>query len=170
MSKRIDRQYFEWLISQIEIPTRNPNTYLDLFGRMFDAEFIWFVPHDDNRLQDGLDLRNEFLNGKRHIFERGASILEVLIALSRRVAFNAGGHPPIWAWQLIENLRLQKASDPLIGAKATRVEETLYALIWRTYERNGQGGFFPLNFALEDQTKREIWNQMHAYVNEIQEP
>jgi hypothetical protein len=170
MSRQIDRKYFQWLISQIEIPRRNSNTYFDLFDRMFESEFVWTVPHDDNRVQDGLDLRNEFLNGTHHIFERGASILEVLIALSRRIAFTAGGYAPIWAWQLIENLRLNKASDPLVGAKAIRVEETLYALIWRTYDRDGQGGFFPLNNTVDDQTKVEIWYQMHAYVNEIQEP
>jgi hypothetical protein len=170
MSKRINHEYFEWLTSQIEIPRRNTNTYHDLFVRMFETEFVWTVPHDGNRVQDGLDLRYEFLNGAHHVFEQGASILEVLIALSRRVAFTAGGLAPIWAWQLIENLRLQKASDPLTGAKAERVEEALYALVWRTYDFDGQGGFFPLNQPIENQTKKEIWYQMQAYVNEIQKP
>lgn len=163
---QIDYDYFEWLTSQVAIPSNQ--TYKDLFDRMHNTEFIWTVPNDDNRLQDGLDLRIEFLNGRRRKLDlNGATFLEVLIALSRRVAFIAGGEPHVWAWKLIKNLRLNKASDPLIGEKAERVEETLYSVVWRTYQRNGLGGFFPLKNSLEDQTKIEIWYQMNAYVNEI---
>ena len=35
------------------------------------------------------------------------------------------------------------------------------------YERDGQGGFFPLKYPTEDQTKKEIWDQMNLYVNEM---
>jgi hypothetical protein len=47
------------------------------------------------------------------------------------------------------------------------VEEILYALIWRTYDPDGVGGFFPLAWPKEDQTKIEIWYQMNAYAKEI---
>lgn len=168
--QQIEYDYFTWLTSQIEIPANNPHTYNDLFARMHETEFVWSgIPHDDDRIQDGLVLRNQFLNGRRHKFTYGASVLEVLIALSIRVAFTAGGHPPFWAWQLIENLRLDRRYDPFTAGRADRVDETLEALIWRTYRRNGQGGFFPLNNANEDQTKIDIWNQMNMYVNEIQQ-
>jgi hypothetical protein len=168
MTNRIEDYYFEWLTSQIHIG--NSNTYNDLFQRMHELEFVWFVPNDDNRVQDGLDLRAEFLRGRHNNrFEWGVSVLEILIALSRRTAFTAGGTPEMWAWHLIENLGLKKASDPLTRSKAARVDDTLQALIWRTYERDGQGGFFPLRDSHEDQTKVEIWYQMNAYVNEIVE-
>lgn len=167
---QIDRKYFRWLVSQIDIPVGNPNTYNNLFSKMHNYEFFWTVPNDDNRVQDGQDLREEFMDqGNQGTFERGVSILEVLIALSRRVAFIAGGDPRLWAWQLIENLRLHKASDPLTGAKDNRADDILYSLIWRTYARDGLGGFFPLNYAKEDQRKVEVWYQMNAYVNEIVE-
>lgn len=169
-TKTIETRYLNWLIEQIEIPVRNPNTYFDLFNKMYEFEFYWSVPNDDNRAHDALELRREFLDGRRHNFVHGASILEVLIALSRRVAFIAGGDPRIWAWQLIENLRLHKASDPLVGEKARRVNDTLEALVWRTYRSDGRGGFFPLVAPLEDQTKIEIWAQMNAYVNEMIQP
>jgi hypothetical protein len=161
--------YYLWLIAQIGVPEKNRNTYNDLFMRLHETEFVWIVPHDDNRLQDGVELRNEFLNG-RHIpdlEERPISILEVLIALSRRVSWTTDRSPEFWAWQLLDNLRLTKSSDPLVGRKAERVEEILETLIWRTYEQDGNGGFFPLQFPQDDQTKREIWDQMNAYVNEM---
>lgn len=159
--------YFLWLIAQIGIPQRNRNTYNDLFMRLYETEFVWIVPHDDNRLQDGLELRREFNGRKRGINEMPCSLLEVLIGLSRRVAWTTDRSAEYWAWQLLDNLRLTKSSDPLTGRKAERVEETLEALIWRTYDRDGNGGFFPLNYPRDDQTKREIWDQMNAYVNEM---
>lgn len=167
MTNRTD--YFLWLIAQIGVPERNRNTYNDLFMRLYETEFVWIVPHDDNRLQDGVELRHEFLNGKRRseIYEMPVSLLEVIIALSRRVAWTTSDPPEYWAWRLLDNLRLTKSSDPLIGRKAERVEEILEALIWRTYEYDGNGGFFPLSYPRDDQTKREIWDQMNAYVNEM---
>ena len=169
MTQQIEYDYFQWLISQIELPADNPHTYNNLFVRMHETEFIWSIPHDDDRVQDGLNLRVQFLDGRRHEFISGVSVLEVLIALSIRVAFTAGGHAPIWAWQLIENLRLDRRPDPFTKGRADRVDETLETLIWRTYQRDGKGGFFPLNEATEDQTKIDIWQQMNAYVNEIQQ-
>lgn len=169
MTPRADRDYFEWLTDQIEIHKNNPHTYRDVLERLHNTEFVWIVPNDDNRVQDGIDLRTEFHGEFRRKFQKGTSVLEVLIALSRRIAFTAGGDPRLWAWQLFENLGLHKASDPLTGQKSHRVEHILEALIWRTYGRDGQGGFFPLQRFLDDQTKVEIWQQMNAYVAEIQE-
>jgi len=165
--KKIDYDYYNWLTSQIFTPRER--TFEELFSRMHNLEFVWFIPNDDNRLQDGLDLRAEFLNGRRpNLTLQGATVLEVLVALSRRVAFTAGGDAEMWAWRLLKNLRLNKASDPITAAKETRIEETLYALIWRTYEPSGQGGFFPLRFPNQDQTKLEIWFQMNAYIIEME--
>lgn len=171
MTKQIDYEYYEWLISQIHIP--NNKTYLYLFERMHNLEFFWTVPNDDNRVHDGLDLRGEFLNGSRRklsIDGDGVSILEVLVSLSRRAAFTAGGDAPRWAWKLLKNLHLTKMFDPLSDDNVERIEEILDAVVWRTYRRDGQGGFFPLKNAVEDQTKIEIWYQLNAYVMEMNKP
>jgi hypothetical protein len=163
---KLDYDYFDWLVAQIHTPANN-RTYNELFSRMHNTEFVWTVPNDDNRLRDGLALRSEFLNGSRRRLDVvGVSILEVLIALSRRVAFTAGGDAEHWAWRLIKNLRLNKAYDPLTDEKALKVDDTLYALIWRTYASNGRGGLFPLKRPNYDQTKQEIWDQMNAYIIE----
>lgn len=171
MTKQIDYEYYEWLISQIHIP--NNKTYLYLFERMHNLEFFWTVPNDDNRVHDGLDLRGEFLNGTRRklsIDGDGVSILEVLVSLSRRVAFTAGGDAPQWAWKLLKNLHLTKMFDPLSDDNIERIDEILDAVVWRTYRRDGQGGFFPLKNAVDDQTKIEIWYQLNAYVMEMNKP
>jgi hypothetical protein len=89
-----------------------------------------------------------------------------LVALSRRLEFIAGGEQDVWAGQLLKNLGLDKMYDPVSARKINQIEDILEALIWRTYERDGKGGFFPLKHTEEDQTKVEIWYQMNAYVNE----
>jgi hypothetical protein len=163
----LESDYFLWLVSQIHCP--RDRTYIELFERMHALDFVWTIPNDDNRVQDGLDLRTEFL-GDSHEKMGGSeliSILELLIALSRRIAFVAGGESHNWAWKLVKNLHLGKMSDPLTDDKLNRVEEILERLIWRNYAPNGEGGFFPLDHPREDQTKVELWYQMNAYVNEM---
>ena len=97
MTTRLNEAYFNWLVSQIEIP--NGKSYTYLFERMHSLEFVWTVPHDDNRIQDALDLRVEFKyeSNLRGEIKTPVSILEVLIALSRRVAFIGGGWEYAWA-------------------------------------------------------------------------
>lgn len=164
---QIDVDYYDWLVSQIEIP--NGKDYGDLFTRMHNLEFVWTVPNDDNRVQDGLDLRYAFAGDKKHeINLPGATFLEVLVALSKRVAFTAGGKSEKWAWRLLKNLHLTKMSTPLTEEKSIKINDILDSVIWRTYETNGRGGFFPLNYPEEDQTKIEIWYQMNKYVIEME--
>jgi len=178
MTQQVEKQYFDWLISQINV--QGTRSFYDLFGVLFNFEFVWTVPHDHNRLQDGLDLRTEFLNEHSHIprrevrkffstTEKGATVLEVLVALSRRLAFTAGGRPGDWAWTLLTNLRLNKMTDPFTEQKARKVQNIIETLIWRQYREDGLGGFFPLNWPEEDQRNVEIWYQMQKYVNEIQQ-
>lgn len=166
--KTLDFQYYEWLTSQIDIP--NGKTYDDLFERMHNVEFHWTVPNDDNRIQDGLDLRTEFADGMQdELSLGGATFLEVLVALSRRVAFTAGGnkHPNQWAWTLLKNIGLRKATDPLTPEKAQYVDDVLHTVIWRSYSSDGRGGFFPLQNPEHNQTEFEIWDQMNMYVTEM---
>lgn len=168
-----DIDYYEWLISQIQIGS--PKKFRGLFELMHNTEFTWFVPNDDNRVADGLQLRNDFFRSVHNRkYEPGdldiewVSVLEVIVALSRRVAFTAGGEAPEWAWRLIKNLKLHRASDPLSNGKFKRAQTILWNLVWRDYEPNGTGGFFPLQRTIKDQTKVEIWYQMQEYVMEIE--
>ena len=132
---------------------------------MHTKEFIWLVPGDDNRVADGYALRGEFLGGRHHAFPFGVSALEVLVALSRRVAFQLDEEPEWWAWKLVENLGLDRFEGLEFTAGVTkRIDDILTRLIERQYKPNGEGGFFPMDNPKEDQTKLEIWHQMSAYV------
>lgn len=147
-------------------------TYWDLLRIMYDKEFIELVPNDDNRIKDGLALRVEFCHDKRirpnSLDNLGpGTFLEVLIGLSRRLAFAAGGDAPGWAWQLVVNLELHKMHDPLSRRKAHQANDILDAVVERTYQPDGYGGFFPLAWPDEDQLQVELWYQMAAYIDEM---
>lgn len=173
MSEPLDELYFKWLYRQVDdVSESNPSyTYWRLLKLMYTKEFVWFVPNDDNRLQDGKDLRYEFIDDERlQQVDSGwvnlpCSVLELLVALSRKLSFEAEGPPAYWFWQMIENLGLYGYNDRTVYPTAV-VEGILDRLMFRTYEHNGRGGLFPLRCADEDQRKVELWYQMSAYVLE----
>jgi hypothetical protein len=140
---------------------------MGMLERLHSRDFVWIIPNDDNRVQDGKDLRLDFAGPARRMLKEGVSILEVLVGLSRRLEFVADGDARVWAWTLIENLELHKIKDPLTPEKVDRIDDILDTLMWRTYLHDGTGGFFPLAWPKEDQTQVEIWYQMNAYVNEM---
>lgn len=174
---RLPEAYLEWLEPQLRDSGEGSNkSYSDLLIIMWQTEYVMnssnTVDNDHNRLADGMDLRAEFTNvvnvGRTDMLELGpVSFLEVLIGLSKRLEFSAGGSAPGWAWHLLDNLELRRMSDPLSDAKKRRVRDILDACIWRNYQPDGTGGFFPLAFPDEDQTRIEIWYQLHAFLEEL---
>jgi hypothetical protein len=160
----LGEEYFDWLTLQIK-PSRTTKTFTGVFIWLYIREFIWLVPNDDNRIGDAIDLRKEFWE-KKALPQTGVSILEVVVALSRRAEWVGGGEAADWAWIFIRNLGLNKYPDPLSLFKENKIEEILETFVWRTYAPNGEGGMFPLKSTNYDQTKVELWYQMHAYINE----
>lgn len=170
----LDELYFEWLYGQVaSLKAKNPRrTYWNLCRIIFRKEFVWFVPNDDNRIADGLDLRNEFLEERKirrpdpHWMNLGCSMLEMMVALSRRMAFEADGDPPEWFWEMIDNLGLYDDFNDREDISTEYVEEVLDRVIWRQYEYNGTGGLFPLKNPRRNQKNIEIWYQFSAYLAE----
>lgn len=139
---------------------------------MHETEFVWFIPNDDNRAEDGRALREEFLDERRmsaveHAdwFELGCSFLEMLVGLSHRMAFEAQNDPHIWFWHFVETLGLTKYTDAS-AYDAEKVREILETVIWRTYEPDGVGGLFPLRQTHDDQREVELWYQLSAWLSE----
>lgn len=175
MEKPLDELYFQWLYSQVGDPRiNNPNrTYWKLLLQLYKKEFIWLVPNDDNRIEDGKELRFEFVDaaGLQDVdldwVRLGCSMLELLIGLSRRLAFEAEGEPRDWFWHLIENLGFIQLPDARWKDYFENgVDAQLDQVIYRTYEPDGHGGLFPLNHTQNDQRKVELWYQLSEYVLE----
>lgn len=181
MSVTLDEEYLTWLHSQVSpISVKNPAyTYWHFLLQLYKKEFMWFVPYDENRIADARELREEFLDTvpvQLHDDswqKLGVSVLEVLVALARRIAFLIGDRNlRDWFWTMLENANFPPISDkdyyedPEV---VNDVDHILDTLIWRNYEYNGDGGLFPLINPPEDQRKTELWRQMNNYINEYLE-
>lgn len=172
----LDSLYFEWLYGQVADPEiREPSlTYWELLRQLFTTEFKWRVHNDENRLQDGKALRLEFvrksaLDGVNPQWMNiGCSVLELLVGLSRHLAFLADGEPPFWFWQITENLGIRRYTDHVYDDDVRLdVAAILDHFIERRYQYNGAGGLFPLKHPHADQRGVELWYQMSAYILEI---
>ena len=169
MNGTLDELYLNWLYEQIAPAGRS--TFWDLARCLYRKEFIWFVPNDDNRCGDGIDLRYEFIEalGLEDVdpdwMELGCSMLELILGLARRLSFQAEGEPRAWFWHLLDNLGLRSLTDRS-RFNPSSVDEVLDKVITRTYEPDGLGGLFPLQNPRLDQRHVELWYQLSAYLAE----
>lgn len=177
MSEPLDETYLTWLYTKVGLDKElGPRfTRWSLLRQLHKTEFVWFVPNDDNRVEDGRDLRYEFLDEfsitwvDEFWMRLGCSVLEMLVALSRRLSFEAEGEPSDWFWKMIDNLGLAGLTDHRYHLPhiPKQVEDVVNQLIFRTYEFDGSGGgLFPLKFPDKDQRQVEIWYQLSAYLLE----
>lgn len=168
MPKRIqslEELYFQWLARPIldswEVQGLDEVNLKTIHRMKFDA----IVTNDLNRALDGVALREEFL------YEHGVksspweiqgwlmfpcTMLEMLIALADRAAFQTDKSPEFWFGIFMKNLRINESS----------LYHALQRLNERQYDYDGTGGLFPLRNPLEDQRGVELWYQMSAYIME----
>jgi hypothetical protein len=89
-ANRIRQDYFQWLCEIVRVNNNN-TSYWILLRELHSREFIWTVANDDNRAKDGCDLRDEYIHYKRYedcrCLDGPCSVLEMLIALARRIDF-----------------------------------------------------------------------------------
>lgn len=175
MSAYLDQLYFDWLCNQVySVKTSSPSrSYRNLFHILYTTEFVWLVPNDDNRIEDGKDLRREFLedenirvDGWDHEWiNLGCSMLELLLGLSRRLSFETDESENFWLFELLENIDLKQYNDRT-PISLDDIIEILDRVIFRTYLPNGHGGLFPLKHPQCDQRDLELWYQLSAYILE----
>lgn len=166
----LDDQYLEWLYDQVLVraQVKNGATYWKLLRQMYQTEFRWFIPNDGNRAEDGKDLRTEWADSadrdaNQAWFDMNCSFLEMLIALARRMTFEADFDPHYWFWTLLQNLGFESYHDGS-GYSRNFVVKRMRVVMDRRYDAMGNGGLFPLRHPIEDQREVELWYQMSAYL------
>lgn len=175
MNEPLDEVYFRYLYHSVA-PDRTrvrSRTHWSLLRKLYTTPFEWFVSNDDNRVADGLAIRDQWARHHplterdREWLDQPCSFLEMLIALSDRAAFEDGGARSAWFWHLMTNLDLSHINDAEYDSLLeAEIGETLDRVIRRTYRPNGHGGLFPLRHAEEDQRQIELWYQLNAYLME----
>lgn len=171
-------QYFNWMYHLV-INRYSKLSYRKLFVRLHSTEFIYSIPMDDNRAEDGVELRYRFGREQQYsdttiasLLDTGpCSILEMMIALSIRCEEHIMDDPDIgnrtgqWFWHMIINLGLDSMDDTKFDREY--VDFVLKRLIERRYERDGKGGLFIVSNSRRDMRSVDIWYQMCWYLDEI---
>lgn len=158
----LDDIYFGWLCSLAGVPEEDENHLRVLYSIPFETH----VPNDENRAEDGMALREEFVlryginmgYREREWMRFECSIFEMMVALSERAAFQSDLTVGDWLGIITENLGIRSGQVPPRAA-ARKLNR-------RTYAADGTGGMFPLMHPNQDQREVEIWYQMSAYLIE----
>ena len=166
-----ERSYYNYLVRLVRTP--ESKRYTLLLEHLWRKEYYSILPNDQNRVKDGLFLRREVNEGQDF---GPCRVLEMLIALSRRMEFQLYGtdydktYKDLF-WELVNNLDLIKF-DNIEAAKDAmylEIDHILTNWIERRYSPDGYGGIFPLNKWKKNddkQTEVEIWYQMMLYLSE----
>ena len=178
-------EYFSWLYDQIKL--KRPG-YRNLCRVLHNKKFRWSVPNDDNRCEDGLDLRDIFFEEK-HLDEsmvevaywlrEPCTVFEVMVSLAKRIndlmfdLKRQEDKTSKWFHEMLSNLGLNIYEDghnlgqefePVSEAK---IDEILEVLMDRTYDVYGRGSLFPLKRRHpKDMARVEIWYQLMTYLEE----
>lgn len=163
--------YFKWLCTKIPCES---DREIEECWHLFVKVFYCFIDNDLNRLQDGLVLRDNFLEETGVKADVGGTdspmactMLEMLIALARRLTFMnedsriEDNTVRRWFFEMLDNLgkeRARRAWDDY------RWDDALEKVLTRTYKSDGTGGLFPRLPPVEDQRQVEIWKQANGYL------
>jgi hypothetical protein len=168
----LENLYFDWLYAKLARipPVRRTlsTTYDTLLKTLHNVEFHWIVVGDDNRAEDGRDLRVQFLITANipdypEWRTQPCSVLEMLVAFCEKAHRQTDEPVHQWFWEIMENLNLAEANDAS-DFTPEDIQEVLEDLIFRNYRENGDGGLFPLNEPTRDQRDIEIWDQFCDYL------
>ena len=173
---RINDEYFEWLCELVDSRRFSKHTsYRKLLMHLHNIEFTWFIPHDDNRADDGIQLRRKYALAKEDVrltryLTGPCSVLEMMVALAIRcegVMDDAlmGNRTGQWFWGMIHNLGLTPMTDSKFNRDA--VDAIIARFLNREYEPDGRGGLFTVRHCTHDMRTVEIWCQLSWYLGSI---
>lgn len=172
--------YFEWICQLIcdEYPFKRAS-YARLLQFLYDAAFTYTLPMDENRAEDGIDLRYRF--GYENFYKRDevlkyldnrpCSILEMMAALAIRCEEHIMDDPDIgnrtgkWFWEMLVSLGLEDMDDLRFDESRTR--NIISRFLRRKYRQDGKGGLFTVGNCSYDMRAVEIWYQMCWYLDNI---
>lgn len=176
----ITNEYFEWLVKKIYFKSSPKSaSFRKLLQYLHTVEFRWCIDHDENRAEDGINMRWRFAVNKGceedpdeilDILGGPCSMLEMMVALAIRCEDimddpSVGDRTPQWFWSMVTNLGLGSMHDDNFDKEKAR--DILDRFMAREYEPTGRGGLFRLRSCHTDLRKVEIWYQMCWYLDSI---
>lgn len=169
-------EYFTWLLDKIDDGDGNILIYqkaLDILGH---TPFEVRIRGDENRLCDGLKLRERFCKEfyiNYELLDRNmdiCSILEVMVALADRIEYqdmhdpDLGDRTSVWFWQMFYCLGLDFYTDNRFDEEA--VNAIMKKFNERRYDRQGHGSLFCIQSPRIDMRREELWYQAQHWLIE----
>lgn len=175
----LNGRYFQWMYQLMCNGRYGRTSYRKLFMKLYHTPFTYFIPLDDNRAADGIDLRYRFGREKgysdaliaSYLDDKPCSVLEMMVALAIRCEEHImeddeiGDRTGQWFWNMIVSLGLGQMDDTRYDMKY--VSDVLNRFLERDYARNGKGGLFTIEYCPHDMRSIDIWYQLCLYLNEI---
>lgn len=170
--RRNENLYFNWIYGKVS--DMRYDKYSKLMSKLFSAEFFYILDEDENRYEDGVNLRRRFeieTGESAEDLDFPCSILEMMVALSMKLEEqfmydNAKGcRIGQWFWEMITNLGLENMTNDQYNDR--RVSVILERFLNRKYNKNGKGGLFVIRTKNVDVREYEIWYQACWYLDEV---
>lgn len=180
MHRDIENEYFNWLCHIVCGDDRfRLKSYCNLLNVLYDREFVWYIPNDENRAEEGITLRSRFAcdigYDQNEIFicmSGPCTVLEMMVALAIRCEENIMDDPEIgdrttqWFWGMVCSLGLLDMCDGYFNIN--NVDHILDIFLDRQYSRTGEGGLFTIKNCTSDLRDIEIWHQLCWYLDNLE--
>lgn len=177
--EEILNEYFEWLFYYAcQDKFSDDISYRKLLMQLHTIEFTWIIPKDENRAEDGIELRRRFSlsNGFEDDYfpdyiDGPCSVLEMMVALAIKCEEtimddpNYGDRTGQWFWSMMVSLGLGDQVDTRIDK--IYVKNTIDRFLNRGYKPNGKGGLFTIRKCDYDLRDVEIWVQLCWYLDSV---
>lgn len=178
--KDIIDEYYNWLCDTVcQLRFAKPIPFSNVFTRLHDTDFIFLMPRDEDRAEDGISLRYRFAitNGYEEYVDtvldylRGpCSVLEMMVALAIKCEETMedparGDRTGQWFWLMMRNLGLGSMDNARYNRET--VDDILSRFLNREYDEDGKGGLFVLHHCDVDLRYVEIWYQMCWYLDTL---
>ena len=187
MWDQIRNDYKNWLIGLTNswCSAINGENYYSLMEYLYSCPFTSSYANDCNRVQDGVDLRFQFIDSLNSSPEylkytyhdvykyltHDCNMLEMMAALAQKCEDHIMGDPEIgdrsgeWFWGMLKNTHLDSMSDEFFDI--SEVETIVSNIIHHNYAPNGEGGLFSVRNPDIDMRQAELWYQMNWYLGEL---
>lgn len=171
--------YFRWMCRLVcKGRFQGPMPYHKLLMHLYGKGFYPALTMDENRADDGTDLRYRFGYEKGYdasvitlLDDRPCSMLEMMVALALRCEEGImcdpdyGDRTGEWFWYMIDSLELTAMRDERFDPDY--VDDILIRFNTRAYRKDGRGGLFYIPNTPKDMRNAEIWYQMCWYLDEV---
>jgi len=174
--------YFNWMSVMVFPNIYERNHYNTLLKALHSSLFYFSIPMDENRMQDGIDLRYRFAyeNGypidivKNELYRSNTcSILEMMVALAikgnERILYDyeTGGRTDFIFKEMLKSLQIIDLSDE--NFSKSYFDYRISKFLNRDYSYNGNGGLFTVHDPRDDMRTVDIWYQMNWFLQKLYE-